>query len=86
MSKATNSEALSRPETIGTNYNIFKKLINDTGNNENTKCLDLALKKLSLNKYINHVGNYNLINFSISYVPGKQKPQFNQLQDIYNLL
>ena len=52
MSKATNSEALSRPETIGTNYNIFKKLINDTGNNENTKCLDLALKKLSLNKYM----------------------------------
>ena len=40
----SNSEALSKPETIINNDNIFKKLINQSGNNNDTTCLDLALK------------------------------------------
>jgi hypothetical protein len=88
MSKTTNSEALSRPETIGTNYNIFKKLINETGNNESTRCLDLALKKLSLNTYINFLGDYNLTSFVNSYSPPTQNryQQLNKLENIYNML
>lgn len=88
MSKTTNSEALSRPETIGNNYNIFKKLINETGNNESTRCLDLALKKLSLNTYINFLGNYNLTSFVNSYSPPTQNrhQQLNKLENIYGML
>ena len=41
----SNSEALSKPETIVSSDNIFKKEIRQSGNNYNTTCLDLALKK-----------------------------------------
>ncbi len=64
------SEALSKPETIINDNNIFKKLINQSGNNYDTTCLDLALKNdLSIDKYITNLGKYNLINFIITNTP-----------------
>ena len=66
------SEALSKPETIINNDNIFKKLINQSGNNYDTTCLDLALKNdLSIDKYIFNLGKYNLRNFTIITTPEK---------------
>ena len=67
------SEALSKPETIIDNDNIFKKLINQSGNNYDTTCLDLALKNnLSIDKYITNLGKYNLRNFTIITTPEKK--------------
>ena len=66
------SDALSRPETIETNPNIFQKIIKETNNNQNTTCLDLALKKLSLNTYIVDLGKYNIMNFQNIYNPEKK--------------
>ncbi len=67
------SEALSKPETIIDNDNIFKKLINQSGNNYDTTCLDLALKNdLSIDKYIINLGKYNLRNFTIINTPEKK--------------
>ena len=66
------SDALSRPETIETNPNIFQKIIKETNNNQNTTCLDLALKKLSLNTYIIDLGKYNIMNFQNIYNPEKK--------------
>lgn len=70
----TTSDALSRPYTIKTNPNIFKKYINETNNNENTTCLDLALKKISLSTYITNLGKYNSTSFTNIYTPEKKTP------------
>lgn len=66
------SNALSRPETIERNPNIFQKIIKETNNNHTTTCLDLALKKLSLNTYIIDLGKYNLTNFTNVFTPEKR--------------
>ncbi len=68
---STISDALSRPETIQRNYNIFHKKINETGNNYDTTCLDLALKKIPINNYITNLGKYNLVSFNNVYTPEK---------------
>jgi len=60
---SSNSQALSKPETIASIDNIFQKEINRTGNKYDTTCLDLAIKKLPLNNYITDLGRYNLVNF-----------------------
>ena len=52
MYMSSRSQALSQPETIISNNNIFQKSIQQTGNNYDTTCLDLAIKKLPLNNYI----------------------------------
>lgn len=65
------SQALSKPETIVYNDNIFEKEIRQTGNNYDTTCLDLALKKLNFNNYITNLGQYNLVNFENIYTPAK---------------
>ena len=73
------SEALSKPETIIYEDNIFKKLINQSGNNYDTTCLDLALKNdLSIDKYITNLGKYNLRNFTIITTPEK-KTEYNYI-------
>ena len=61
------SEALSKPETIEKNSNIFQKIIKETNNNQDTTCLDLALKKISFNTYVSDLGKYNLTNFTNIY-------------------
>ena len=71
MYMSSTSQALSKPETIIYNDNIFEKEINKTGNNYNTTCLDLALKKISINTYLNELGKYNLVNFENIYTPAK---------------
>ena len=68
----SNSEALSKPETIISSDNIFKKEIRQSGNNHNTTCLDLALKKISVNTYINDLGKYNLTSFTVINTPEKR--------------
>ena len=69
----SNSEALSKPNTIINNDNIFKNIINQSGNNYNTTCLDLALKNnLSINKYIIELGKYNIMNFITINNPEKK--------------
>lgn len=68
----TTSDALSKPDTIKINPNIFKKYIYETNNNEYTTCLDLALKKVSLNTYIINLGKYNSTGFNNSYTPEKK--------------
>ena len=60
---SSNSQALSKPETIASIDNIFQKEISQTGNKYDTTCLDLAIKKLPLNNYITDLGRYNLVNF-----------------------
>ncbi len=67
------SQALSRPETIVSLDNIFQKSIRQTGNNYDTTCLDLALKRkdFNLNNYITDLGKYNLVNFENIYNPAK---------------
>jgi hypothetical protein len=70
----TTSEALSKPDTIKINPNIFKKYINKTNNNEYTTCLDLALKKISLNTYILNLGKYNSTSFTNIFTPEKKTP------------
>jgi|LakMenEpi13Sep09_1017268.scaffolds.fasta_scaffold06261_2 hypothetical protein len=72
MLKLDMSQALSRPETIRTNENIFRKEIKKTNNNENTTCLDLLLKKVPINSYISNVGTYNLVNFTNVYTPERR--------------
>lgn len=67
----TTSEIFSKPSTIINNKNIFKKYINKTKNNENTTCLDLALKKISIDTYITSLGNYNYTNFTNVYNPAQ---------------
>lgn len=66
------SEALSKPETIVSNDNIFKKIINQSGNNYTTTCLDLALKKISLETYVTDLGKYNLTKYEIINTPEKR--------------
>lgn len=68
---SSRSQALSKPETIIYNNNIFEKEIRQTGNNYDTTCLDLAMKKLPLNNYISDLGQYNLVNFENIYTPAK---------------
>jgi len=63
------SEIFSKPKTIINNKNIFKKYIYKTKNNENTTCLDLAFKKISIDTYISSLGNYNYTNFTNVYNP-----------------
>ena len=46
------SNALSDPNTIQYNNNIYKKYIRKTGNSAYTTCLDLALKKISIKSYL----------------------------------
>jgi hypothetical protein len=70
----TTSDALSKPDTIKINNNIFKKYINETNNNEYTTCLDLALKKVSLNTYITNLGKYNSTGFNNKYTEEKRTP------------
>jgi len=70
----TTSDALSNPNTIKINPNIFKKYINETNNNEYTTCLDLALKKVSLNTYITNLGKYNSTSFDNKYTEEKRTP------------
>jgi hypothetical protein len=65
------SQALSKPDTIVSNDNIFQQEIRKTGNNYDTTCLDLAMKKLPLNNYISDLGKYNLVNFENIYTPEK---------------
>jgi hypothetical protein len=65
-------DPLSRPETIVSNNNIFQKEIRQTGNNHNTTCLDLAMKRINLNNYINNLGQYNLVNFRIINNPERR--------------
>ena len=67
MLKLDMSEALSRPETIISNNNIFQKEVRQTGNNNNTTCLDLLLKRVQLSNFINSLGNYNFTNFTNVY-------------------
>jgi len=55
--------------TIQYNNNIYKKYIQKTGNNAYTTCLDLALKKISINSYLTNLGQYNFTNFLITRVP-----------------
>ncbi len=69
------SEALSRPETIINNNNIFQKEIRQTGNNQNTTCLDLVLKRVPLSNFINNLGNYNFTNFTNVFTP-EQRIQY----------
>ena len=69
------SEALSRPETIISNNNIFQKEVRQTGNNNNTTCLDLLLKRVPLSNFINSLGNYNFTNFTNVYTP-EQRIQY----------
>ena len=69
----TNSEALSKPDTIASNPNIFEKTIENTGNNYTTTCMDLALKKISLNTYITSLGIYNLTDYNIENFPSKEE-------------
>ena len=66
------SEALSRPETIISNNNIFQKEVRQTGNNNNTTCLDLLLKRVQLSNFINSLGNYNFTNFTNVYTPERR--------------
>ena len=66
------SEALSKPETIEKNSNIFQKIIKETNNNQDTTCLDLALKKISFNTYVSDLGKYNLTNFTNIFTPERQ--------------
>jgi hypothetical protein len=68
---SSRSQALSKPETIIYDNNIFQKEIRQTGNNYDTTCLDLAMKKLPLNNYISDLGQYNLVNFENNYTPAK---------------
>lgn len=70
----TTSDALSKPDTIKINNNVFKKYINETNNNEYTTCLDLALKKVSLNTYITNLGKYNSTGFNNKYTEEKRTP------------
>lgn len=70
----TTSDTLSKPYTIKINPNIFKKYINKTNNNEYTTCLDLALKKVSLNTYITNLGKYNSTGFNNKYTEEKRTP------------
>ena len=67
----TTSDALSKPDTIKINNNVFKKYINETNNSEYTTCLDLALKKVSLNTYITNLGKYNSTGFNNKYTERK---------------
>jgi len=68
---SSNSQALSRPETIASINNIFQTEIRQTGNKYDTTCLDLAIKKLPLNNYITNLGRYNLVNFENINNPAK---------------
>jgi len=73
MYMSSRSQALSKPETIVSIDNIFQKSIRQTGNNYDTTCLDLALKRkdFNLNNYITDLGKYNLVNFENIYNPEK---------------
>lgn len=65
------SNALSVPNTIQYNNNIFTKYIQKTGNNAYTTCLDLALKKILIESYLTNLGQYNFTNFLIINIPEK---------------
>jgi uncharacterized membrane protein len=72
MLKLDMSEALSRPETIINNNNIFQKEVIQTRNNNNTTCLDLLLKRVPLSNFINSLGNYNFTSFTNVFTPERR--------------
>ena len=59
----------SKPNTIQGKPNYLKKYINSTGNNYNTNCLDIVLKKNSLAKYIKKIGDYNSVQVTVNNPP-----------------
>ena len=59
----------SKPKTIKGKPNFMKEYINSTGNNYDTNCLDIVLKKTTLSNYIRKIGDYNTIQSTLNNPP-----------------